>query len=64
MDPDVFYLDSYLVCMEARLSDDCHDGTCAKMSDAGAPCPGDAVSSNRVCNILNNLANIFFTINV
>ena len=53
MDPDVFYLDSYLVCMEARLSDDCHDGTCAKMSDAGAPCPGDAVSSNQIGNILN-----------
>ena len=35
-------LDSYLVCIEARLSDDCHDGICAKMADAGAPCPGDA----------------------
>ena len=42
---DVYDLDSYLVCIEARLSDDCHDGICAKMADAGAPCPGDVGSS-------------------
>ena len=34
-------LDSFLSCMEARFSDECHDDICAEMSDAGAPCPGD-----------------------
>ena len=43
LDYDVHELEDYLACMEARLSDVCHDRTCAKMADAGAPCPGDAV---------------------
>ena len=48
LDLDVSDLDSYLTCVEAKLSDDCHDETCAKMSDTGAPCPGDALSRSPI----------------
>ena len=55
LDQDVYDLDSYLTCVEAKLSDDCHDATCAKMSDTGAPCPGDAVSRSPLGKKLTKL---------